>query len=201
MPNAGFWCSDNIGSNSYCNEICGDGKNMGRNYCDDGNVIPRDGCSHTCGAEPGWMCTGGGSSSPDTCFEICGDSYDFWTKPCEDGVLNAGGCDNNCNLNHGYECDGGDPTHKDACFDKCGDGYRLNVATTVVSGSTCDDGNTVGGDGCSSICVVEDDCTCSGGGLWGKDVCTEICGDGLNMGLLPCDDKNTVAGDGCDNLC
>ena len=48
-------------------------------------------CSSKCTVEAGWMCTGGGATQPDTCFEICGDPYDFWTKPCEDGILNAGG--------------------------------------------------------------------------------------------------------------
>lgn len=58
----------------------------------------------SCSIEPGWMCTGGGATQKDTCFEVCGDTYDFWTKPCEDGVLNSGGCDNNCNLVQGYDC-------------------------------------------------------------------------------------------------
>jgi cysteine-rich repeat protein len=48
----------------------------------------------------------------------------------------------------------------------------------------CDDGNTVGGDGCSAECVPE------------------VCGDGvLEPVTEQCDDGNTVAGDGCDETC
>ena len=107
---------------------------MGRNACDDGNVFSRDGCSNKCAVETGWKCSGGGKNKPDTCVETCSDAYDFWTKPCEDGILNGGGCDNNCNLNQGYECQGGDPIHADSCWDKCGDGFRLNGIATVTYG-------------------------------------------------------------------
>ena len=52
-------------------------------------------------------------------------------------------------------------------------------------GEECDDGNAVGGDGCSAACVLE------------------FCGDGsTQMGLgEECDDGNTAAGDGCDPDC
>lgn len=49
-------------------------------------------CSHLCGIETGWQCSGGGASSPDNCTEICGDGLDFRTLPCEDGnLLNGDG--------------------------------------------------------------------------------------------------------------
>ncbi len=35
----------------------------------------------------------------------------------------------------------------------------------------CDDGNVEDGDGCSSICEVEESFTCSGGGVSSADVC------------------------------
>jgi cysteine-rich repeat protein len=66
--------------------------------------------------------------------------------------------------------------HKDTCREKCGDG--LNKGTYA-----CDDGNNVGGDGCSSVCTIEDGVTCAGGSATSKDVCTEVCGDGRNMGV------------------
>ena len=48
----------------------------------------------------------------------------------------------------------------------------------------CDDGNTVGGDGCSAECIPE------------------ICGDGLLEPVSEqCDDGNTLAGDGCGADC
>jgi cysteine-rich repeat protein len=60
----------------------------------------------------------------------------------------------------------------------CGDGI-LDV------GEECDDGNTVSGDGCSSVCVIE------------------FCGDGIVQAGLgeQCDDGNTIAGDGCSPTC
>jgi cysteine-rich repeat protein len=60
----------------------------------------------------------------------------------------------------------------------CGDGI-------VGSGESCEDGNTVDGDGCSSTCLVE-------GG---------VCGDGVRNASEACDDFNTEDGDGCRGNC
>jgi len=60
----------------------------------------------------------------------------------------------------------------------CGDG--------VVEGSeACDDGNTINGDGCSSVCTVEG----------------TQCGNGIIEAGEECDDANTVDGDGCSSVC
>lgn len=48
-----------------CTEICGDGLNYGRYYCDDGNTLNGDGCSSTCKVEAGWTCSGGTPTSKD----------------------------------------------------------------------------------------------------------------------------------------
>lgn len=68
----------------------------------------------------------------------------------------------------------------------CGD-------SVVVSPETCDDGNTVPFDGCSSDCRKEP--VCSGSGP-----CTSTCGDGIVLGE-DCDDGNTADGDGCSPTC
>jgi cysteine-rich repeat protein len=47
---------------------------------------------------------------------------------------------------------------------------------------TCDDGNTVSGDGCSSKCMIE-------------------CGNDLINGHETCDDGNVQDGDGCSSAC
>jgi cysteine-rich repeat protein len=47
---------------------------------------------------------------------------------------------------------------------------------------TCDDGNTVSGDGCNSECVLE-------------------CGNKVIDGQETCDDGNTIDGDGCSSIC
>lgn len=48
-------------------------------------------CGHTCAVETGWSCIGGGAAAADVCTEICGDTVDWGTLPCEDGVLGSGG--------------------------------------------------------------------------------------------------------------
>jgi len=89
----------------------------------------------------------------------------------------------------------------------CGDG---EVGPT----EQCDDGNMVGGDGCSAACTTEgcgngvtdvgeqcdDGNTASGDGC--SSICTaEICGSGVLEFGEECDDGNTVGGDGCSATC
>ena len=59
----------------------------------------------------------------------------------------------------------------------CGNG-------TLDQAEQCDDGNTQDGDGCSSVCEVEDEC-----------------GDAVLSAGEQCDDGNTISGDGCSSLC
>ncbi len=70
----------------------------------------------------------------------------------------------------------------------CGNG-------TVESPEACDDGNMVGGDGCSSICALE-----TGGGT-GGGTSGPVCGNGSIESGEACDDGNTVNGDGCSSVC
>ncbi len=60
---------------------------------------------------------------------------------------------------------------------QCGDGIREGT-------EECDDGNTVNGDGCSSVCGLE-----------------QGCGNGIVEGSEQCDDDNTISGDGCSSSC
>lgn len=61
----------------------------------------------------------------------------------------------------------------------CGNGV-------LEAGEDCDDGNLANGDGCSSICQLEQAIVCGNSQL-------EVGED--------CDDGNTLNGDGCSNLC
>jgi fibro-slime domain-containing protein len=63
----------------------------------------------------------------------------------------------------------------------------------LESGETCDDGNNMPFDGCSSDCRSEPNC--AGG------ACTSVCGDGIVFGAEECDDANHVSGDGCSADC
>lgn len=65
---------------------------------------------------------------------------------------------------------------------------------------TCDDNNTIDGDGCSSLCKIESSFTCSELTANDMSICLPICGDGFKRGE-ECDDKNTLSGDGCDSSC
>ena len=90
----------------------------------------------------------------------------------------------------------------------CGDGV-------VGSGEQCDDGNTVGGDGCSAACqfevcgngIVDVGETCDDGNTTSGDGCSATCqreprcGDGYLDPGEECDDGNLVAGDGCSDTC
>jgi len=95
----------------------------------------------------------------------------------------------------------------------CGDG--------IVNGTEeCDDGNTVSGDGCSSVCKKEVGMcgdgivdvateTCDDGNRVSGDGCSATCqteavnkcGDGVIDNGEACDDHNTAAGDGCSASC
>jgi fibro-slime domain-containing protein len=73
----------------------------------------------------------------------------------------------------------------------CGNGV-------LTTNKACDDGNTAGGDGCSSDCrTVEPGFICR---VPGKP-CTPRCGDGLRTGYETCDDGNVNGSDGCSATC
>ena len=57
------------GSPNACITTCGDGLRAGDEECDDGDTSKGDGCSSTCTVESGWVCSGGSTSSADTCTE------------------------------------------------------------------------------------------------------------------------------------
>ncbi len=68
----------------------------------------------------------------------------------------------------------------------CGDG-TLHATT-----EECDDGNTVNGDGCSSLCKNENS---------NPGTSTPVCGDGALGSAELCDDGNTNDNDGCSSTC
>jgi cysteine-rich repeat protein len=74
----------------------------------------------------------------------------------------------------------------------CGD-------SVITGDETCDDGNDVGGDGCSSTCQREPAWSCTGT----PSMCTFQCGNGTIQSAAgeTCDDGNTTPGDGCSAVC
>ncbi len=74
----------------------------------------------------------------------------------------------------------------------CGDGV-------IDAGEECDDGNSLPGDGCNGVCVIEANSVCPPTG--GPCVSTIICGNGKLEGSEVCDDHDTADGDGCAADC
>jgi hypothetical protein len=70
-----------------------------------------------------------------------------------------------CLHNDGYCPSGCNSLNDNNCPIVCGNGYR-------EAGETCDDGDTTGGDGCSSSCAVESGWTCSSSH---PSICTHDC--------------------------
>jgi cysteine-rich repeat protein len=62
---------------------------------------------------------------------------------------------------------------------------------------TCDDGNTVGSDGCSPDCITETGWICP----TPNAPCIATCGNGLVQTGESCDDGNIAPADGCDSNC
>ncbi len=86
----------------------------------------------------------------------------------------------------------------------------------IDAGETCDDGNTVGGDGCDATCQSSGRCgdgvvqvgeQCDDGNSLNSDACSNVCksarcGDAIvNQMAEQCDDGNTVNTDACSNSC
>ncbi|MBL8913767.1 MAG: DUF4215 domain-containing protein, partial [Archangium sp.] len=80
------------------------------------------------------------------------------------------------------------------CTSTCGDGLK-------AGNEPCDDGDLMGGDGCSATCTTEVGWSCTG---TMPSVCvmrTQVCGDGFVDAPEQCDDNNTRSVDGCSSTC
>lgn len=101
----GYKCD---GEPSTCVEtVCGDNLVEGSETCDDGDVVPGDGCSPICQREP--TCVNG-----QGCTSECGDGLRMQFKDgapyedCDDGNLTDGdGCSSDCKVEteQGYTCE------------------------------------------------------------------------------------------------
>jgi cysteine-rich repeat protein len=120
----------------------------------------------------GEACDDGNSSDYDLCTSTCVPAS------CGDGFLQP---------DNGEECDEGPapPAWCAACLIDREAGACPNGTIEDLLGEECDDNNTVDGDGCSALCVVE------------------FCGDGVVQAGLgeECDDGPNGDGDGCSSAC
>ncbi len=103
--------------------------------------------------------------------------------------------------------DGNSNTFHDKCTTSGGMYYNICIGTPNICGDghvfnqeTCDDGNTVSGDGCNSTCLVEAGYSCTGD-VNTPSTCSTVCGDGIISANEACDDGDTNSGDGCSATC
>ena len=199
LVETGFQCVDPPSpptAADVCAPVCGDSIRAGSETCDDGNSVDGDGCAAACAVEIGFTCIDPSGPLPDTCITTCGDGIRVGTEACDDNNIIAGdGCSAVCLVETGFQCvdPPSPPTAADVCAPVCGDSIR-------AGSETCDDGNSVDGDGCAAVCAVELGFTCIDPSGPLPDTCITTCGDGIRAGREQCDDKNTIAADGC-TLC
>lgn len=136
----------------------------------------------------------------------CGNGILEMAEQCDDGNLQSlDGCDGTCLAERPV----------------CGDGIKISNAFSfdwstepptlipdVIFSESCDDGNSITGDGCDAECEVELGWSCfvpvlPAGNL--KSSCITMCGNGNvdTEGSLAesCDDYNRNDGDGCSSWC
>jgi cysteine-rich repeat protein len=198
ISNPGQEDSDNDGIGDDCDpETCGNNDVEGTEACDDGNLAALDGCSATCTVETGYSCTG----DPSVCTpipEVCNGVDDDGDSQVDEGFPNTDGdleadCvdaddDNDGDLDGPDNCDlVANPNQEDGDNDGIGDACDPPACGNnfIELGETCDDGNTLSGDGCTALCA------------------DEFCGDGIdNDGANEqCDDGNGIDTDACTNSC
>ena len=130
---------------------------------------------------------GDGCSATCTIESYCGDgTLDVVDgEECDDGnTVDGDGCSSTCLIE---EVDEPEPFSEPLPEPEpvpeavCGNGI-------MEDGEQCDDGNTDDGDGCSALCVIEEEPE-------------PICGNGIVEDGEECDDGNTTDGDGCSSLC
>lgn len=130
------------------------------------------------------------------------------TGLCESGVLgylrfhsntnNGDGCSADCQTESGWTCFGSD------CYPTCGNLILTDYGTgtlpylDLLNIETCEDGNAVSNDGCSSTCRVELGWNCS------KTIptsCNTVCQDGIKTFDEGCDVGQVNGTDGCYANC
>ncbi len=162
------------GNTSYC----GDGVfDPAHEECDYDTGSPNtdgDGCSSTCTLETGYVCAVIDGSYQ--CVFSCGNGIlqneAPYNEQCDNGSDNGIRCTADT---YGFNCDWctNSCELRTVTGDYCGDG-EINTPY-----ENCDQGNTIGGDGCSSSCQIESGWECFGSR---SSVCNPISGDGLCVG-------------------
>ncbi|HKZ49973.1 MAG TPA: DUF4215 domain-containing protein, partial [Candidatus Nanoarchaeia archaeon] len=132
------------------------------------------------------VCGNGLTEPPETCDDGNTNSYDGCSSTCQVEVPGGTVCGNGI-------CDVGESNAN--CPEDCLLAPPVNICgnSIIETGETCDDGNTISGDGCSSVCLLE-------------VVCTDADNDGFRMeggacGPVDCDDNDISVFPNAPELC
>ena len=207
---------------TYVPFVCGNGVLEGTEVCDDGGILPGDGCSATCTLEPGYICSG----APSVCATsatngTCATAAVITGTDAYTGEATIGG--------------GAKPTGTGCGF---GTGVNTLYYSVTVPPMTNVNVVTTPAAGSDIVLAVEDACGAAACLLY-SDSAPErttlsnatataftrivairpyasttqalfdvaftyvpfVCGNGLFEGAESCDDGNLVAGDGCSATC
>ena len=182
------------------------------------------------------VCDTLGNPTPGICeaFGVCGNGALENGEGCDDGnVANGDGCDGTCLVENGNACNSsplgtiGSASCASGICDIIGNvsGICEPVGTcgngVLEANEGCDDGSVVNGDGCNSLCLIENEQACNttspgavldfscasgicdGVGNSFPGVCEPIgtCGNSIRELGEECDDGGVVGGDGCSAVC
>jgi cysteine-rich repeat protein len=109
--------------------------------------------------------------------------HDTFIETCDDNnTVNGDGCDSTCHIEANFTCFQNSTFTVSVCS-RCGD-KKIEGNCDCISSSdllkgteTCDDGNSVSGDGCSSTCQIEYGYSCNFTNATGS-ICFQVCGNG-----------------------
>lgn len=180
----GYSCKEGGQGWSVCSK-CGDGVVGGEEDCDDQNLQGGDGCDAACGEEFGYKCSHV-TGSPSDCYEDCGDGFTVGTESCDGGNTDTvDGC-TACVVDGGWECTVDAVSFISECSPKCGDGKLVG---SELEFPNCDDGNDIGGDGCTE-CTIDEEWNCmhvaQGANEKKSECCFDPDDDGYgNVGTCP----------------
>ncbi|CAD8134923.1 unnamed protein product [Paramecium pentaurelia] len=144
--------------NSKCVPICGDGIIIeGLEECDDGNNLPDDGCF-----ECQFQCSDGCVECQKNSCKKCDKEQfilDIQTGKCLEKNYDQNNNDTDYSISEfqyytNFRCGENQLLIDNVCVNQCGNGILVNHY------EECDDGNSLGGDGCSSFCNIENSYKC-----------------------------------------
>ena len=159
------WSHTVMVDTSVWTEVWMDGNKTASEEWDDGNNDNLDGWRNNWTIELGYSWMDFPPSFTSFCFPGWGNGARVGFEDWDDNNLQDNdGWSKTCKVEEGWEWKGGDSASKDQWKDLWGDGKIMQKQV-----SKWDDNNTIGGDGCSSDCVIEPEFIWMGG----KDYETE----------------------------